>query len=298
MESDREMFMPNQYPLRPWIKFSCALGVLVFLILASPSHSAIYKWKDNKGKTHFTDNLSKIPPQYRKKGELKNMKGDTVESSDFAKLSLSKKNRRTHVIKARMGPGDHYVVEVIINGSITANLMVDTGATMVVLSDRIGKRLGVHPNSDLPKIGMNTAGGKVEAPLFVLNSLKIGSAEVLNVETTTNPYMGDMDGLLGMSFLGEFKMEMDRQSGKLILKPLGAPEDELWEGKNHTWWKKKYVTYADNLRGLYRSARHVRGNKQKLKQIEQLIAHYEKLHKGLEIRANRANLPNIFRSYP
>ena len=80
--------------------------------------------------------------------------------------------------------------------------------------------------------------------------------------------------------------------------PLGAPEDELWEGKNQTWWKKKYETYADNLRGLYRAARQVRGNKKKSQQIELLIAHYEKPHKGLELRANRANLPNIFRSYP
>ena len=289
--------MSNPYPLRPWIKFFCALSVLVFLILASPSHSAIYKWKDSKGKTHFTDNLSKIPPQYRKKGELKNLDGETVKSQDFSKLSASK-GRFTHVIKAKEAPGDHYVVEVLLNGSIKANLIVDTGATMVVLSDRIGKRLGIHSNSNLPTIGMNTAGGTIQAPLFILDSVKIGTAEVLNVETTTNPYMGNMDGLLGMSFLGEFKVEMDRQNWELTLKPLGTPDDELWEGKNKTWWKKKYETYADNLRGLYRAARHVRGNERKSQQIELLIAHYEKLHKGLESRANRANLPNIFRSYP
>ena len=289
--------MSNPYPLKPWIKVFCVLGVWVFLILASPSHSAVYKWKDNKGKTHFTDSLSKIPPQYREKGKLKNLKGETVKSSNFSNASISKQGV-THVIKAKQAPGDHYIVEVVLNGSITVNLMVDTGATMVVLSDRIGKRLGVHSNSDLPKIGMNTAGGKVEAPLFVLDSVKIGSAEVLNVETTTNPYMGDMDGLLGMSFLGEFKVEMDRQNGKLTLKPLGEPGDELWEGKNQTWWKKKYQTYADNLRGLYRAARQVRGNERKSAELEQFIAHYEKLHKGLEARANRANLPNTFRSYP
>jgi clan AA aspartic protease (TIGR02281 family) len=289
------MSMSNRYLLRLWIKFSTALGVLVFLILASPTHSAIYKWKDDKGKTHFTDSLSKIPAQYRKKGDLRNIKGDTVKSSNSLPL---KKNRTTHVIKAKTGSGDHYIVEVLINGSIKANLIVDTGATMVVLSDELGRRLGIHANSNLPTIGMSTAGGKVEAPLFVLDSLKLGSAEVFNVETTTNPYMGDMDGLLGMSFLGEFKVEMDRQKWEMTLKPLGAPEDELWEGKNQTWWKKKYENYADNLRGLYRAARHVRGDEKKSQKIEQLIAHYEKLHKGLELRANRANLPNVFRSYP
>lgn len=289
------MSMSNQYPLRLWIKVFCALGVFVFLVLASPIHSAIYKWKDEKGKTHFTDSLSKIPPQYRKKGELKDLKGDTVKSSPTS-LASNKKGK-IHVIKAKQGHGDHYIVEVLLNGSVKANLIVDTGATMVVLSERIGRQLGVNRNSDLPTIGMSTAGGKVEAPLFVLDSLKLGSAEVLNVETTTNPHMGDMDGLLGMAFLGEFKVEMDRQKWEMTLKPLGSPKDELWEGKNQTWWKKKYETYADNLRGLRRAARHTRGE-QKLEQIEKLIAHYEKLHKGLEVRANRANLPNVFRSYP
>jgi len=289
--------MSNQYPLRLWIKFSSALGVLVFLTLVSPTHSAIYKWKDDKGKIHFTDSLSKIPPQYREKGKLKNMKGETVQSSDFSNSSPSKSGQ-THVIKTKSGAGDHYIVEVLINGSIKANLIVDTGATMVVLSDELGRRLGVHANSNLPKIGMSTAGGKVQAPLFILDSLKLGNAEVFNVETTTNSFMGDMDGLLGMSFLGEFKVEMDRQKWEMTLKPLGSPKDELWEGKNQTWWKKKYETYADNLRGLYRAARQVRGNKRKSQQIELLIAHYEKLHKGLEARANRANLPNMFRAYP
>ena len=291
------MFMSNPYPLRPWIKVSCALGVWVFLFFASPSHSAIYKWKDDKGKTHFTDSLSKIPPQYRKKGELKNIKGETVQSSDVAKES-PKKKRITHIIKTKTAPGGHYVVEVLINDSITANLIVDTGATMVVLSDRIGRRLGINAHSDLPKIGMSTAGGNISAPLFILDSVKIGDAEVLNVETTTNPYMGDMDGLLGMSFLGEFKVEMDRQNWELTLKPLGDSKEELWEGKNQTWWKKKYETYADQLRSLYRAARQVRGDERKSKKVELLIAHYEKLHKGLEARANRANLPNTFRAYP
>ena len=287
--------MSNRYPLKRWIKISCALGALVFSVLASPSHSAIYKWKDEKGKTHFTDSLSKIPPQYRKKGELKDIKGATVKSSP---ASLANKKGKIHVIKAKQGHGDHYIVEVLLNGTIKANLIVDTGATMVVLSERLGNRLGVNRNANLPTIGMSTAGGKVEAPLFILDSVKIGSAEVLNVETTTNAHMGDMDGLLGMSFLGEFKVEMDRQNWEMTLRPLGTPKDELWEGKNQTWWKKKYQTYADNLRELYRAARQVRGDEHKSAQIEKLINHYEKLHKGLEVRANRANLPNIFRSYP
>lgn len=267
-------------------------------MLASPSHSAIYKWKDENGKVHFTDNLSKIPPQYRKKGELKTMKGAPAEPSESVKLVPPKKRSAAHVIKAKSAVGGHFVVEVLLNGSVPANLIVDTGATMVVLSDRIAKSLGVYHNSQLPKIEMSTAGGKVEAPLFVLDSLKLGDAEVFAVEASTNPHMEGMDGLLGMTFLSEFKVEMDRQNSEMILKPLGSPEDELWDGKNEKWWKKKYINYAGTLHQLRRATYQVRGDMQKSMKIKKLIAHYEKLHKALERRADRANLPKKYRAYP
>ncbi len=297
--------MSNRYPLSPWIKFSCALGVLLALMLASPSHSAVFKWKDENGKTHFTDSLSKIPPQYREKGELKTIDGTPAKSSKPVQTRRQKKEQQeprgrpiTHVIKAKSGSGGHYVVEVLLNGTVKADLIVDTGATMIILSDRIGKRLGIHPRSNLPKIEMTTAGGKLETPLFVLDSLKIGEAEVFNVEASTNPHMGKMDGLLGITFLGEFRMEMDRENSELILKPLGSPEDELWDGKNGAWWKKKYKAYSGNLRQLQRAAHQGGSDVRKTMEIKRLITHYEKLHEGLESRADLANLPKKYRSYP
>ena len=298
--------MSNQYPLSRWTKLSCALGVLVVLMLASPSHSAVFKWKDEHGKTHFTDSLSKIPPKYRIKGKLKTMDGKPAESSKPVQSSGQsqesqeslKKRPSPHVIKTRSVRGGHHVVEVLLNGTVPAELVVDTGATLIILSDRIGKLLGIHPNSNLPKLEMSTAGGKIKSPLFVLDSLKIGEAEVFNVEASTNPHMGKMDGLLGMAFLGEFKMEIDRENSELILKPLGSPEDELWDGKNEKWWKKKYETYARALRQLQRNIYQARGDVQKSMKIKKRIQHYEKLHKALERRADRASLPKEYRSYP
>ena len=290
--------MSNQYPLNRWTKFSCALVVLVIVTLASPSHSAVFKWKDENGKTHFTDSLSKIPPKYRKKGELKTMNGKPAESLQPVRLLSQSQKPKAHVIKAKSVRGGHYVVSVLLNGTVPAELVVDTGATMVIVSDRIGKLLGIHPNSNLPEIEMNTAGGKTKAPLFVLDSLKIGEAELLNVEASTNPYMGRMDGLLGMAFLGEFRVELNRENSELILKPLGNPEDKLWDGKNKKWWKTKYTTYAGALRQLKQTAHQSRGDMQKSMNIKKIIRHYEKLYKILESRANRSNLPKDYRANP
>ena len=289
--------MSSSYPLKRWMGLSSTLCALLILVFASPSHSKIYKWKDENGKTHFTDNPSKIPPQYRKKGELKTFKGVPAEPSQAVKLLVPETKATTHVIKAR-SRGGHYVVEVVINGKIHADLIVDTGATMVILSESLGQKLGVQHNPNFPKIGFNTAGGKVETPLFILDSLSLGDAEAVNVEASTNPNLDGEDGLLGMTFLENFRVEMNRETSELILKPLAGPNDEVWGGKNAKWWQAKYSEYAKNLHHLHRVKNHVQQDLQKSSKVKKLIAHYEKLHSDLDLRADRANLPKEFRIYP
>jgi hypothetical protein len=64
------------------ISFSRALSkVLIFALLGwvafqpEPVFAKIYKYKDDNGKTHFTDDASKIPARYRNKGSVKKFKG-------------------------------------------------------------------------------------------------------------------------------------------------------------------------------------------------------------------------------
>ena len=292
------MFMSNQYPLSPWIKFSCALGLLAILMLASPSQSAIYKWKDENGKVHFTDSLSKIPPQYRKKGELKTMKGLPADSSEPVKLLYPKGKSNDHVIPVKAHGEGHFIVEALINGNIKANLMVDTGASMVILSDRLGERLEIN-NKDFPSMSFSTAGGRVETPLFVLQSLKIGDAEVFGLEASTNPnFKGRVDGLLGMSFLGEFKLEMDQENLKMLLKPTAEHGEKLWDGHNEAWWRNKYQTYVQNMRKLRNYVNKYMMSAKEYHNSRMKIEHYSKLHQALDKRADQVNLPKEYRSYP
>ena len=293
------MFMSNQYPLSRWTKLFYALGVLVVLMLASPSHSAIYKWKDENGKTHFTDSLSKIPPKYRKKGELKTMKGTPAESSNPVKLLFGETQSNSYAIPVKPHGKGHFIVEVHINGNVKANLMVDTGATMVILSERLGKQLGIDNKKDFPLMSFNTAGGKVESPLFVLSSLKVGEAEVFGLEASTNPnFKGDVDGLLGMSFLGEFKLEIDREHSKMFLKPTAKNGEQLWGGHNEVWWRNKYQTYVENMRGLRNYINKYRMSAKEYGNSRKMIDHYSKLHKALDKRADLVHLPKKYRSYP
>ena len=51
-----------------------AFVFFVVIGLASPAGAVIYKWKDDSGKTHFTDNLEKVPPRFREKDKLEKVR--------------------------------------------------------------------------------------------------------------------------------------------------------------------------------------------------------------------------------
>ena len=58
--------------MRPAIQFSCRVTVLMLAVLwlcQTPLWAGIYKWKDDQGKIHFTDDKSRIPLKYRERFE-------------------------------------------------------------------------------------------------------------------------------------------------------------------------------------------------------------------------------------
>lgn len=49
-----------------------SIVIFLALIWVVDAEAVIYKWKDDNGKTHFTDNPTKVPEAFRKKPFLKN----------------------------------------------------------------------------------------------------------------------------------------------------------------------------------------------------------------------------------
>ena len=63
-------------------------------------------------------------------------------------------------------------------------------------------------------------GRRVEAIPFILKSVKVGEAEVKNVYAATfkEEVTSGADGLLGMTFLDNFVMQIDAKNNKLVLE--------------------------------------------------------------------------------
>jgi aspartyl protease family protein len=108
--------------------------------------------------------------------------------------------------------GGHFFAAGAINGR-PARFVVDTGATLVAISEREADRLGLEWRSG-PRAMTATAGGGVVAHGLTLHSLRIGDVEVFDVAALVVP--ADMPViLLGNSFLTRFSMRRDNDTMRL-----------------------------------------------------------------------------------
>lgn len=112
--------------------------------------------------------------------------------------------------------GRHFLVDASAGGASAIQLLIDTGASLTILSSRmIASGMAYR---DTGKVGVfNTANGRVEAPIYVVDSLVIGDWQVRDLEVGVLDMDGqnDIDGLLGMNFLQHFRFFIDQ--GEAIL---------------------------------------------------------------------------------
>jgi len=99
-----------------------------------------------------------------------------------------------------------------ING-IKVRFLADTGATMVVVPEKIAQQIGLKKGAPMP---FKTGGGIVVHYLTTIDTLTLGRIEMRNVSAAINPAMQDEIVLLGMSALGLMDMQMEK--GNLVLK--------------------------------------------------------------------------------
>lgn len=112
-------------------------------------------------------------------------------------------------------PGDAIIVEAMLNRKLTAPLQLDTGASYTVLTKQTAQALGIPAVERLPKHSFHTGGGAVLWPVTTLQSVRVGTAEVRDVEIAIDVDGHLRMGLLGMTFLRHFKVIMDREQGQV-----------------------------------------------------------------------------------
>ena len=100
--------------------------------------------------------------------------------------------------------GGHFVADAEINGT-SLKVMVDTGASAVVLSYEDADKIGLWPRSLRFEIPVATANGMLKAAQVTLRRVEVDNVSVRDVDGLVLPE-GVMSGtLLGMSFLNRLR---------------------------------------------------------------------------------------------
>ncbi len=107
----------------------------------------------------------------------------------------------------------HFFGNLQINGA-TLKYVVDTGATTVALNSGDAKYAKIDYEKG-EKVPVSTANGIVTAYLVKLNTLKIGTIILNNVEATVNEGGSPSEVLLGMSALN--RLDMKRENNVMTL---------------------------------------------------------------------------------
>ncbi len=136
-------------------------------------------------------------------------------------VNKKQKNKVGRIVLPATIEGSHFVVSVAISGDgkiwKTLDMVIDTGADLVVLPDSMIQELGLTDNL-FTQAKMQTANGVTDAKIGVLKELKITGETVENVEAAFVP--GSSLGgksLLGMSVLGRYQLNIDDKNRLITL---------------------------------------------------------------------------------
>jgi aspartyl protease family protein len=106
----------------------------------------------------------------------------------------------TRAVQIARGQGGEFALQAKING-VNAPMVIDTGATSVVLSYETAKAIGLPLELLEYDVDLETAGGHTKAARLTLDRLAIGKLVERSVPALVVPHGQMKTNLLGMSFL-------------------------------------------------------------------------------------------------
>jgi clan AA aspartic protease (TIGR02281 family) len=115
--------------------------------------------------------------------------------------------------------GNHFLVEAQPGGGDSLELLIDTGASVTILTPAALAHHRVAYRDTGRQALFSTANGRVQAPVYRIDALAVGDWEVrgLAIGVLELGSGGAIDGLLGMDFLQHFRFFIDQNRAELRL---------------------------------------------------------------------------------
>ncbi len=192
--------------------------LMVFVLFGLPwTHAGAaeyYRWQDENGVLHITDNLHNVPPNQRGKvGRV-----GAPESLRPAEPEIKPMPRKASIPIERHG--QVVIIQATLNNKRSAKFVVDTGSSYTLISNALARDLSIDLGTNSKTLPFQTANGLINAPVTSLQSIAVGGMEIRDLPAAVHDAVPDpqVAGLLGLNFLSHFRMDIDTQKGVLHLE--------------------------------------------------------------------------------
>ena len=119
-------------------------------------------------------------------------------------------------VSLRSDRSGHFRTEARVDGR-DLDFLVDTGATVIALTQKDAERIGIRPFLSEYTTNVNTANGPAKAARARINRIDIGGVVVRDVDALVMPDGALQQNLLGMAYLSKLK-RFEYSSGNLVLE--------------------------------------------------------------------------------
>jgi predicted aspartyl protease len=175
--------------------------LLIMTLGVLPAAGEIYQYEDDMGTVHFVEDPGRIPKKYLKKQRIRE---GSIEgpSGSVTRVAID---------------GNRVLVPVTLSyrgREVTANFLLDTGATTCTISPSLAARLRINPAEGRRGIARGVGGAVYEVRQTKLDYLIVGPNRKYGVEASVIESTA-ADGLLGMNFLRELRYHIDFQSSSI-----------------------------------------------------------------------------------
>ncbi len=128
------------------------------------------------------------------------------------------------VLNVNIAGGVIVVNDVLLNNTLKTKLILDTGASFTMISKATARKLNIRTNG-VQTVKIMTGSGYINAPLVKIPEIEVKGLIVRNVDAIvadlpvhTSGDSHEIAGLLGLSFLENFRISIDRANNLVVLE--------------------------------------------------------------------------------
>ena len=282
-------------------RLSLVLIIPVLIGIVSLGFAQMYKWVDEKGTVHYTDDPSRIPERYRLEAESREVREEktppkppTQPAPPPSPVVSEPPGFEVDLIRRH----ELWLAEVVLNERVRRRFIIDTGASFTLINRQTATELGIVIDESTPVIPGATVSGTILTPLVTLKSVRVGKAMVENVEAMVHTMPAIQEGLLGNSFLNKFRVVLDSVNGKMTLFAMkGKPSADYPGGFGRDYWTGQFRFYHRVLAHLktMKERYERQGGGSELNRVNMAIRFFENQLSELERRASLVGVPRHWR---